>query len=186
MSFCTSYGALDSILCPIYDVYIFAQISHKYTKSRTASSATLPLHGVHRMYRISAQISHKHTEPRTASSGTLPPHSVHCMHHIPLHSSTPTNQQMHASKVLAQNKQVYSMWPSVGKDNPGRQLEPLGLASTPQDARCAMKLPLHRPVLSSLREPATKEESKAPGPQRRHLGHVFAQMHIARYHHIIP
>jgi hypothetical protein len=70
------------------------------------------------------------------------------MYHIPVHSSTTTKPQMHAPDVLAQNKQVYSTWPSVGKDNPGRKLklEPLDLASTPREAWYAMKLPRHRPT----------------------------------------
>jgi hypothetical protein len=132
-----SYSAMDSILCPI----------------------------IYRVYVPCAQISHKHAEPRTASSATLPLHGVHRMYHIPLHSSTPTNQQMHASKVPTQTKQGYSTWPSVGKDNPGWKLEPLDLASTPTDVRYAMKLPLHKPMLSSLRSPATKDDRETPpGP----------------------
>jgi hypothetical protein len=47
------------------------------------------------------------------------------MNHIPFQASTTTNEQMHASEVLTQNRQVYSTWPSAGKDNAGQKLEPL-------------------------------------------------------------
>jgi hypothetical protein len=89
-----------------------------------------------------------HTEPRTASSATL---SLSTESHacIPVQSRQ-ARLQTHAAEVLTQNEQVYSTWPSVGKDNPGRKLEPLDLASTPRDARYAMKLPRHKPTLSSL------------------------------------
>jgi hypothetical protein len=81
---------------------------------------------------------HKHTEPRTASIATVSLHRVPHMHHIPVHASNTTRPQRHAPKELTENKQVYSTWPSVGKDNPGRKLEPLDLASTPRDARYAI------------------------------------------------
>jgi hypothetical protein len=62
-------------------------------------------------------------------------------------------------------KQPYSTWPSVGKGSPGRKAEPLDLASTPIDAQYAMKLPLHKSTLSSLRAPATKDDRRTPpGP----------------------
>jgi hypothetical protein len=114
--------------------------------------------------------SYKHTNPRTASNATLPLHRVHRMNHIPFQASTTTNQQMHASDVPTQNRQVYSeqgysTWPSVCKGNPGRRLKPLDLANTPRDARYARKLPLHKSTLSSLREPATKDGCETPpGP----------------------
>jgi hypothetical protein len=109
--------------------------------------------------------SHKHPNPRTASIATLPLHKVHRMNHIPFQASTTTNQQKHASEVLTQNRQVYSTWPSVGRDNPGQKLEPLDLANTPKDARYARKLPLHKPTLNSLRAPATKDDRETPpGP----------------------
>jgi hypothetical protein len=87
--------------------------------------------------------SYKHAKPHNATSPTRPLHRVHHMYHSPLHPSTPTKQQTHAPNNLTQNKQAYLMWPSVGKDNPGRKLEPVDLASTPRDARYAMKLPQH-------------------------------------------
>jgi hypothetical protein len=104
---------------------------------------------------------YKHTEPQTASSATL---SLSTESHacITVRSSQ-ARLQMHASEVLTQNKQVYCTWPSVG--NPGRKLEPLDLASTPRDARYAMKLALHKPTLSSLRAPATQDDRVTPrGP----------------------
>jgi hypothetical protein len=107
-------------------------------------------------------------QPHKAMHGKhrhTPLHRVHRMNHIPFQASTTTNQQMRAWDVLTQNRQVYSTWLSVGKDNPGRKLEPLDLANTPRVARYAITLPLHKPTLTSLRAPATKDERETPpGP----------------------
>jgi hypothetical protein len=59
-------------------------------------------------------------------------------------------------------RQPYPTWPSVGKDSPGRKAEPLDLTSTPSEDRHARKLPLHKPTLSSLRAPATKDNRETP------------------------
>jgi hypothetical protein len=64
-----------------------------------------------------------------------------------------------------ETNQACSTWLSVGKDNPSRKAELRDLASTPSDARYAMKLSLHKPTLSSLWAPATKDDCETPqGP----------------------
>jgi hypothetical protein len=46
-----------------------------------------------------------------------------------------------------------------------RKAEQLDLASTPSDARYAIKLPLHKPTICPLRAPATKDDRETPlGP----------------------
>jgi hypothetical protein len=54
-----SYGAMDSTSCPILCCVIpFAQISHKHTEPRTASSATRPLQGIHKFILQNTVVYH--------------------------------------------------------------------------------------------------------------------------------
>jgi hypothetical protein len=83
-----------------------------------------------------------------------------CMHHQQERSTFTHSSYEPTQSSLHKTNQAYSTWLSVGKDNPGRKAEALDLASTPSDARYAMKLPLHKPTLSSPGQPPRRTSAK--------------------------
>jgi hypothetical protein len=76
--------------------------------------------------------------------------------------STRTGQAQTSKTSEANTTQDYSMYSLVGMLRPARKLAPLDLANMPSDARYTKKLPLHRPMLSSLRAPCTNEARVSP------------------------
>jgi hypothetical protein len=118
---------------------------------------------------------YQHTDPSEAIIATLQLLRVHLLNYSPSPARNNNSiQAIYESIYKAIYKAMhsllscptYSLRRSVGKGSLGRKAEPLDLASTPSDARYAVKLPLlHKPTLSSLRAPATKDDRETPpGP----------------------